>query len=134
MRLFRSILSLTLAALVLLASSSFYVATHSCGGRINKIAFLEIADGCGHAKMPPCHQKIMKGCCENEVIAHDAQDIKSEAKVSLVPLALSFDSISTPVVLSEIIPSAELSSIKFFNYDSPLRSGDLVVTHRVFLI
>ena len=135
MKLSRSIVSLFLAALVLAASSSFYVATHSCGGRINKVAFLEKADGCGHSQMPPCHRAMMKGCCEDDVIAHDAQDLKSEAQLHVNPLLLSLDAvIPTPALLAEIIPSYSQSRAKFFNYDTPLRSSDRTLSHCVFLI
>src|SRR4051812_47483450 len=134
MKLSRSIVSLFLAALVLAASSSFYLATHSCGGRINKVAFLEKADGCGHAQMPPCHRAMMKGCCEDEVIAHDAQDLKSEAQLHVNPLHFSLDVISTPALVAEIVPSCSLSRTKFFNYDTPLRSSDRTLSHCVFLI
>lgn len=134
MRPFRSILSLTLAALVLLASSSFYVATHSCSGRINKIAFLEVADGCGHAKMPPCHQKLMKGCCEDEVIAHEGQDLKYESKLDVTPSFIALAIIHTPALMAEIIPSSATAQDTYLPYDTPLRSTDRTVTHRTFLI
>ncbi len=133
MRLFRSILSLALATLVLLASSSFYVATHSCSGRVNKVAFLEVADGCGHAKMPPCHQKLMKGCCEDEKIAHEGQDLKYESKLSFQPSLFVTDLTFTPALIAEIIPS-ESPSFHYLDYDSPLQSTDRTVTLCTFLI
>jgi hypothetical protein len=133
MRLFRSILSLTLAVLVLLASSSFYVAMHSCSGRVNKIAFLEVADGCGHAKMPPCHQKMMKGCCEDEVIAHEGQDLKYESKLTIHPSFVALAIVHTPALIAEIVPAGQ-SALPFFDYDIPLRSADRTVMHRTFLI
>jgi hypothetical protein len=134
MRLFRSILSLALAALVLLASSSFYVATHSCSGRVNKVAFLETADGCGHAKMPPCHQKMMKGCCEDEMIAHEGQDLKYESKLTIHPSFISFAIVHTPALMAEIIPSSARTQDSYRAYDTPLRSADRTVEQHSFLI
>jgi hypothetical protein len=134
MKIIRSILSLVLATLVLLASSSFYMSTHSCGGRVNKIAFLEKADGCGHQSMPPCHRQLMKGCCEDEIIAHDAQDLKSEANLNLPSLLPTFELAPIVSVLAEIIPSAEQSRITYLKYDTPLRSTDRTITQQVFLI
>lgn len=133
MRIANSIVSLLLAFLVLLASSSFYVTSHACGGRINKIAFLEKADGCGHSLMPPCHRKMMKGCCEDETITHDAQDLKMESKLS-VNAVPAFIFIADAVLLSEIIPVHAYSETGYVNYDTPLRSDDLLVAHHVFLI
>ncbi len=133
MRITNSILSLLLASLVLFASSSFYVTSHACGGRINKVAFLEKADGCGHASMPPCHRAMMKGCCEDDTITHDAQDLKMESRLA-VNSAPAFIFIAAPIVLSEIIPSVSYSETGYINYDTPLRSGDLIVAHHVFLI
>ena len=133
MRFANSIVSLLLASLVLLASSSFYVTSHACGGKINKIAFLEKADGCGHSLMPPCHREMMKGCCEDETITHDAQDLKMESKLTINPVP-AFIFIAEPVLLAEIIPSASYTETGYINYDTPLRSDDLLVAHHVFLI
>jgi hypothetical protein len=134
MKIIRSILSLFLAALVLVASSSFYMATHSCGGRVNKVAFLEKADGCGHKSMPPCHRQMMKGCCEDEIISHDAQELKSEANINLTSLLPTFELAPLACVLAEIIPSFGQSRTTFLKYDIPIRSVDRTVTHQVFLI
>jgi hypothetical protein len=134
MKIIRSILSLFLAALVLVASSSFYMATHSCGGRVNKVAFLEKADGCGHQSMPPCHRQLMKGCCEDKVIAHDAQELKSEANINLTSLLPTFELATIVYVLAVIVPAEETSSTAFLKYDIPLRSIDRTVTQQVFLI
>ena len=134
MRIISSIVSFLLAGLVLLASSNFYITSHSCGGRVNKIAFLEKADGCGHALMPPCHRAMMKGCCEDDVITHDAQDLKVESKL-LLSFTPSFIAITSPVVIAELIPSSSLQAgTPHFDYDTPPRSGDLTVALHVFLI
>jgi len=133
MRPFRSILSLTLSALVLLASSSFYVATHSCSGRVNKVAFLEVADGCGHAKMPPCHQKMMKGCCEDGQISHEGQELKYESKLTLTPSFVALAIVHTPALVAEIIPAVQARN-NYRSYDTPLRSSDRTVEHRTLLI
>jgi hypothetical protein len=134
MKIIRSILSLFLAALVLVASSSFYMATHSCGGRVNKVAFLEKADGCGHQSMPPCHRQLMKGCCEDKVISHDAQELKSEANINLTSLLPTIELAAIVYVLAVIVPAEETSSTAFLKYDIPLRSIDRTVTQQVFLI
>jgi hypothetical protein len=134
MKIIRSILSLFLATLVLVASSNFYMATHSCGGRVNKVAFLEKADGCGHQSMPPCHRQLMKDCCEDKVISHDAQELKSEANINLTSLLPTFELAATVSVLAVIIPSEETSRISFLKYDIPIRSIDRTISHQVFLI
>lgn len=134
MKLLRTIFSLLLALLVLLASSSFFVDVHTCGGMVKAVALLDEADGCGHQSLPPCHRAAMKGCCENESIMHEADDFKSqsnEVTIQLLPLA---DVEHHLVLIAEIIPSTVLSTVDFPNYKPPLRTCDKLTTLQVFLI
>lgn len=85
MRHIRTIMSLSLAALVLLASSSFYVGIHVCRGEVKAVALLDEADGCGHKTLPPCHRSLMDNCCDNEQIEHEAsvvQYVQSSLNIS----------------------------------------------------
>jgi len=134
MKSLRAIFSIAFALLVFVSSSNFSVGLHLCAGKVNGIAFLEHADGCGHQKLPPCHQKMMKGCCEDEMIVHTGQGFHHEnMQVHVAPAFLS-DITLPPVLITELIPSLDHTPFKFFNYDTPLRSSDRTVIHQVFLI
>lgn len=135
MNMFRTISSLLLAALVLLASSSFYVGVHSCGGTVKAVAFLNDADGCGHNQLPPCHRKAMEGCCDDEQITHQSQDLKANATVVSLTDISSSPIIHHTVVLSEIIPTVELNPVSYFSDHPPALTGnDILVSIQSFLI
>jgi hypothetical protein len=134
MKLFRTISSLLMAALVLLASSSFYVGVHYCGGTIKAIAFLDEADGCGHPELPPCHRKVMESCCENDQVVHESQELKAEL-TNILPALSSADIVHQSVVLAEIIPAVEINPIPYFSDHPPAFTGhDIIISFQSFLI
>jgi hypothetical protein len=134
MKLFRSISALLLTALVLVASSSFYVGVHSCGGTVKAVAFLNEADGCGHQELPPCHRKVMEGCCNDEQVVHESQDLKVQSpSVSLSDLA-SVEVIHHTVVLSEIIPAIQITSSYPDDHPPALTGHDIIISIQSFLI
>jgi hypothetical protein len=135
MKLFRTISSLLMAVLVLLASSSFYVGVHYCGGTIKAIAFLDEADGCGHPELPPCHRKVMESCCENDQVVHESQDIRSEAANVGHPLLSLTTIVHNTLVLAEIIPAVEINPIPYFSDHPPAFTGhDIIISFQSFLI
>jgi|SRR5690606_18318020 hypothetical protein len=135
MNMFRTISSLLLAALVLLASSSFYVGVHSCGGTVKAVAFLNDADGCGHNQLPPCHRKAMEGCCDDEQIVHQSQDLKANAAIVSVADVSSSVILHQTAVLSEIIPTVEVNPVLYFSDHPPALTGnDILISIQSFLI
>lgn len=135
MRRFRSILSLVFAVLVLFSSSSFIVGIHLCAGHVQDIALLTHAEDCGmEAAIPVCHKPGSKPCCENEAIVHDGDDFKASVNGVALPQIQTIDLELPHVLLSEIIPSLEVATTQFYNYDPPLRRADLTVSLQVFLI
>jgi len=134
MKLLRPILSLTLAFLVLMASSNFVVGIHWCMGHVQDVALFAKATPCGmEKKTPPCHRQFSKRCCEDETIVHQGQDFKyapSQFKI----VAPVVDIIQPPVVIAEIVPVSPLSKIDHYNYDPPLRSIDRTIDLQVFII
>jgi hypothetical protein len=134
MKLLRPIGSMLLALLVVVASSNFFVDVHMCGKEVKAVSFLSEADGCGHASMPPCHRALMKGCCDNQQIQHDAQDVKKEVTTVQVPTPACIDLIPTAVLLAEVIPSVFTAGAFEIPVDPPLRSIDRTVLLAVFLI
>jgi hypothetical protein len=129
----RSISSVILAVLVLMASSSFYVGVHVCGGTVKAIAFLQEADGCGHQQLPPCHRKAMEGCCENDQVIHEGLDFKTTDAFAPTPLTAT-TILHTSLVLAEIIP-ASIAPMPFRSDHPPALTGyDIIITNQTFLI
>lgn len=107
---------------------------HACGSKIKAIAFLEKADGCGHNKMPPCHRALMEGCCHDQQITHEAQELKKEVTTNVLPIQSASDLVHTPVVLSALVPPVVPSFSPRLFYSPPERTTDIIVLHEVFLI
>jgi hypothetical protein len=135
MKHYRSILSVVFAVLVLFSSSSFIVGIHLCAGHVQDIALLTPAEDCGmDATIPVCHKPGSKPCCQNEAIIHDGDDFKASVNGVTLPQINAIDLELPHVLLTEIIPSLDLTTSQFYNYDPPLRQADLTVSLQVFLI
>ena len=135
MKLVKTISAIFLCLLVLFASTSFMVGMHFCGGNVQDISLFSPADKCMNEKqVPPCHKHLSKPCCEDESFFHEGQDLKTAiTKVQFSPV-VPVDVVQPLILIAEVIPSSQLAKVKFFNYDTPLRSCDLTVEHQVFLI
>src|SRR5687768_2681730 len=130
MKVLRSILSIVLALLVLLSSTSFMVGIHYCSGKIQNVAIFAPADPCEAEKsLPPCHRKMMANahCCDDEQVIHEADDLKASAADLQFAIPVAVDMPLQSIVIAEIIPSASVARIQYYNYDPPLRSCDLTV-------
>ena len=135
MKRYRSILSLVFAVLVLFSSSSFIVGIHLCAGHVQDIALFTHAEDCGmEAAIPICHKPASKPCCENKAVVHDGDDFKASINGVMLSQIQAIDLELPHILLSEIIPSLELTTTQFYNYDPPLRQADLTVSLQVFLI
>ncbi|MFZ5970893.1 MAG: HYC_CC_PP family protein [Bacteroidota bacterium] len=132
MKKLKTLGALVLALLVLLASTHFFVDVHYCGDRLKAVSFLSEADGCGHSELPPCHGNLMKGCCENEQITHDAQDLKKEVVEVQVPTTFGDLVENTPLAV-EVIP-AVVRPKTFIASDPPLPVTNRQALFSVFLI
>lgn len=135
MKVIRKISALLLALLVLVSSTSFMVGFHICKDEVQNVALFGKADSCEKEKsLPPCHRHLKAPCCADETLLHEGNDFKTSVEhihlVAPVPTYME----QPPVFISEVIPAAPLSRIHYYNYDAPLRSGDLTVEHQVFLI
>lgn len=135
MKLFKTISAVFLCVLVLFASTSFMVGIHFCGGNVQDISFFSPADKCMNEKqIPPCHKHLSKSCCEDESFFHAGQELKTDiAKIQFSPL-LALNIVQPLILIAEVVPTSPFGKIKFFNYDTPLRSYDLTIEHQVFLI
>ena len=133
MKATHSISALALALLVLVSSTSVMVGVHRCMGEVQNMAFFSKADGCEKEQsLPPCHRQTAP-CCDDETVILQGDDFKASPAHRVV--VASPINIEQPLVqISEVIPAAFLSHIKYRNYDPPLRSSDLLVAHQVFII
>ncbi|HKZ38930.1 MAG TPA: hypothetical protein VJ184_14810 [Chryseolinea sp.] len=135
MKVFRTIAAILLALLVLVSSTNFIIGVHICMGDVQNIALFTKAEGCEmEQNLPPCHRHLKAPCCEDETVIHEADDIKADIAHILIDGPSPIDADHNLVFISEIIPSAPLSRIQYYNYDPPLRSWDLTIEHQVFLI
>ena len=135
MKAIRSILAVFMAILVLMSSTSFTVGMHFCKGEVENINLFGKAESCQVEKSrPPCHKHIKSGCCTDELVSHDASDLKAAIKQIHIDAPAPIY-VERPVVLiSELIPSADISRTYYHNYDPPLRSSDRNVSLQIFLI
>ena len=136
MKFLKTISVFAMAFLVLVSSSSFMVGFHWCGGEIQNMALLSKAEGCGMEKknLPPCHKQIGSRCCEDETILHQGEGFKASVSDITIAESPALDLELPHVILSEIIPSVSFLRPEYYNYNPPLRSYDLTVSHRVLLI
>lgn len=135
MKTIRTIAAIVLALLVLVSSTSFMVGMHFCMGEVKNIALFSKADGCEKEKsLPPCHRHVKAPCCEDETVVHQGNDFKASLEHFQIIAPSPIDIEQPLVLISEVIPSAPISRTHYYNYDPPLRSCDLTVEHKVFLI
>ena len=134
MNVLRSISSILLAFLVLLASSSFYVGVHVCGDTVKAVAFLQEADGCGHQTLPPCHRKMMEGCCENDVVIHEGQEIKGDVTSIILPI-LTATEITHNTSIAIITPVVDANpSTDYVDHPPDRVDHDIVISTHSLLI
>jgi hypothetical protein len=135
MKLFRTISAFTLAFLVLISSSSFMVGVHLCAGKVQDVAMFSHPEKCEmEKKTPPCHKHLSDPCCDEETIIHQGEGFKASlTDITISPVSVS-DLDLAEVIISEVIPSVPSLKTHYYNYDPPLRSLDLTVSHHVFLI
>jgi hypothetical protein len=134
MKFFKTISVFVMTLLVLVSSSSFVVGIHWCGGHIYSIALAQ-AEDCGMEKnVPACHKPVSTSCCDDDVILHEGEGFKASLSSITLSAFPPLDLELPGVLVSEVIPSTPFLRPNYYNYDPPLRSCDLTVSHRVFLI
>jgi hypothetical protein len=135
MKVLRSISAVVLAILVLISSTSLMVGMHLCMGEVQNIAFFSKADGCVEEQsQPACHRHSTAPCCDDETVIHEADDFKASMAHDHIAGPTSMELDQPVVLISEVIPTAPVSRLRYFSYDPPLLSCDRIVDHQVFLI
>lgn len=135
MKAFRVISSIIFALLLLVSSTSFSVGIHLCNDEIRSVALFSKADGCEKQQsLPPCHRHSGAACCDDETVVNQADDFKASVAHADAPFPVPIQLGPMLVLIAEVIPAAPHSHFQGRHYHSPLRSHDLTVEHRVFLI
>lgn len=135
----RSIATVILASLVLIASIGVTVNLHLCGGHVQSIALFVKAQPCKMEMPKPCHgnknQTKRNGCCEEESLLLKGKETTAELK-TVTELTPSFNLLGVilPVLYSIIeIDSSDVSP-RYAHYKPPLVERDITLFVQSFLI
>ncbi|WP_083704058.1 HYC_CC_PP family protein [Pontibacter indicus] len=79
MKLIRTILTLTLALLVVFSSVGMTITQHLCAGEVMATAFFSHSANCEMEKqresLPDCHKPVMDDdCCQNQTLVLEVED------------------------------------------------------------
>lgn len=135
MKALRTIVSLSLAVLVLVASSSFTVNMHLCGGSLQSMSLIEKAAPCPmEVNTPPCHKTFTKrmACCDDEQFVFEGKDFKVHESAGFQPVQQAW--VIDLRVLAVIIPAASSLVAHHSQYKPPLLQHDIPVLIQSLLI
>ncbi len=137
MKILRAIVSLLIAAVILVSTTSFTVSMHLCGGRVESIAILDKATPCAMEQLPPCHQQMMKktGCCEDHELKIEGKDLSSKVQEVIQLQHQQFSWVlDLPIIQKVILSTESVSTSSFTYYSPPLLDRDITVLKQSFLI
>lgn len=137
MKILRNIVSLLIATVILVSTSSFTVSMHLCGGRVASISVLDKATPCAMEQLPPCHRQLMKkmGCCEDHEFKVEGKDLSSKIQEVVQLQHQQFSWVLDLPVVHKIVLSAEsFSNFSYAYYSPPLLDRDITVLKQSFLI
>lgn len=138
MTLARSIASILLASLVLIASIGVTLNLHLCAGQVQSVALFTKAQPCRETQKP-CHgtehHSKNNGCCEEKSLVVKARETNAEVK-TLTQLTPSFNVIAVilPVLYSIIEVDSSVATPRYGHYKPPLIERDITVLVQSFLI
>ena len=139
MKVIHSILTVSLALLVLVSSTSFSVNMHVCGGHVSSVALVQKAAPCLMEIIPPCHggihlEKKSNGCCEDKSVVFEGKDFNSKVEHISFELQTASWIAELPYIVS-VSPSNSTQAYSSFTlYKPPLLSQDISVLVHSFQI
>ena len=139
MKLFRPIVSLFLATIVLIASIGVTVNFHLCAGQVQSLALYIKAQPCKMDMPKACHNakhvSMRKGCCQEESLVLKGKETNAEVKTA-TQLTPSFNLIAVilPVLYSIIDLDSSVAAPQYAQYKPPLLEQDITVLVHSFLI
>ncbi|MEP5614455.1 MAG: hypothetical protein ABJP45_19540 [Cyclobacteriaceae bacterium] len=127
MILFRKIVNVFLAVLLLVATTGVTLNKHYCMGRLKSVAVFVSANTCeaGKEDPMPCCKDTSEELKVNE-LTKASFDFKATADLYLLAAI-------TYVLLEDTYSSAD-KQVEFYNYDPPLPEQDIRVLTQVFRI
>lgn len=131
----RTILTLSIALLVLISSSSFTINMHFCMGKVHSLAVIEKAAPCPmELKVPSCHKVKKASCCDDEQLTFEGKDFKAQESFSLE--VASHNWVADLPVIFEInrYDASTNALITSHLYKPPLLHQDIPVLIQSFLI
>lgn len=132
--IYRNVLSVTLAFLVVFSSSSFVVSQHYCGSRLIDVTVFGSPDKCFSAVEKPKKQTCVqaKSCCNDIIISIPSYDLVSSSfDVDTNTLTFVLNNTSS-ISKKEIVTDSK--SIFFQNYKPPKLIQDTSILYEVYLI
>jgi len=132
--IYRNVLSVTLAFLVVFSSSSFVVSQHYCGSRLIDVTVFGNPDKCSSVDEKPYKQTCVqaKSCCNDIIISIPSYDLVfSPFDVDLNTLTYF---LNIPSIISKKEIAADSKSIFFQNYKPPKLPQDTSILYEVYLI
>ncbi|HDZ15443.1 MAG TPA: hypothetical protein ENH60_11180 [Pricia sp.] len=135
-RFLTKILSVTLAFVVVFATSSFTMDMHFCCNKLVDMAVLSKAKPCKEQESDKSSKECslgQKDCCSNSTLTKKADDNAKKAQFdhstnNTVFLQTFFYTYLNP------FERLELEEVPFINYDPPWIERDILVLHETFLI
>ncbi len=125
--MFKAILNIALAFLMLVASTGMVLSKHYCGGRLLGVSVYKAAESCGHSSESTCHKQASdddsdkKGCCDNTITYVKGIDLETST-MSVTQALPTVDF----VMLSFIIPTLMDSAIEHVTVFSTFQPPPLV--------
>ncbi|MBD0776887.1 hypothetical protein HPE56_03690 [Maribacter sp. ANRC-HE7] len=137
-QLFHKIISIAMALVVLLTTTSFTIDMHYCGGNMVDFSFFHNVETCGmeNAEIAStCENPELskKSCCSDDQLTIDGQDdlknnfsnLTFDQQVFVASFAYSYISLFEGTASNEV---------PFFDYAPPFVKRDVQVLHQTFLI
>ena len=87
-QVFRKIMSILMAFVVLFSTMSFTINMHYCGDTLVETAMFQKAKGCGMEMQKPSTEACVfakKNCCKNEQLVIEGQD-KLQSQIDVISL------------------------------------------------
>ena len=144
MKLYRRIILLALALLVLVSSTGFSVGMHFCAGKISDLSFYGKASECFMEQKrqtpPPCNTHVneefsQSSCCEDHRLVVDRLDVATDANAPAPSKFFDLKLVAAiKVVILQLFALQEELKPAYALYISPSIARDIPVLVRSFLI
>ncbi|MDO6391801.1 hypothetical protein Q4E40_16815 [Pontibacter sp. BT731] len=139
MKLIRTILTLTLALLVVFSSLGMTITQHLCAGEVMSTAFFSHSAECDMEKqresLPDCHKPVMDDdCCQDQTLVLDVEDEQTLSPTFKLSVPdMTFIAAFT-AVWSALFELYEPANTHVPVYAPPLLAQDIPVLVQSFLL